>query len=257
MKAMDTTMPHSRPARTLGRSGLKFWARAAALFAVAPLAACSSGGVDRITTASIQNQDMRARHPIELANTRATLDVIPRLRRGALDDHSQAQIRQFAREYAQSGSGDIALALPQGGPGAAQARAAAPAIRQALAAGGARGYVLVSSYPIADPTVAAPVRLSYAAIVARTRTRCGQWPGDLASGSSTETWENQPYWNFGCASQQMIAAQTADPRDLLEPSAVSPPDSQMRARGIAAVRQGKDPGTSWQVQNSNIGGVGN
>jgi hypothetical protein len=31
----------------------------------------------------------------------------------------------------------------------------------------------------------------------------------------------------------------------------------MRARGIAAIRQGKDPGTTWQVQNSNIGGVGN
>ena len=89
-------MPHSRPARTPGRSGLKSWARAAALLAAAPLAACSSGGVDRITTASIQSQDVAARHPIELANSRATLDVIPQLRRGALDDRSQAQIRQFA-----------------------------------------------------------------------------------------------------------------------------------------------------------------
>jgi pilus assembly protein CpaD len=257
MKATDTTMPHSRQTRIPGRFGLKRWARAAALLAAAPLSACNSGGVDRITTASIQDQDVRARHPIELANSRATLDVIPQLRGGALDERSRGQISQFARDYGQDGSGDISLAVPRGGPGAAQARAAVPAIRQALVAGGARGYVLVSSYPIADPTVAAPVRLSYAAVVARTRTRCGQWPSDLASGSSTETWDNRPYWNFGCASQQMLAAQIADPRDLLEPSAVAPPDGQMRARAIKSVRQGQDPGTSWTIQNSNIGGVGN
>ena len=80
---------------------------------------------------------------------------------------------------------------------------------------------------------------------------------DLASGSSTDGWENKPYWNFGCANQQMLAAQASDPRDLVSPTAETPPDSQMRARGIQAVRTGKDPGTSWTTQNSNIGGVGN
>jgi pilus assembly protein CpaD len=54
----------------------------------------------------------------------------------------------------------------------------------------------------------------------------------------------------------MIAAQTADPRDLLGPAAMTPPDSQMRSRAISAVRQGKDPGTVWKTQNSNIGAVG-
>jgi pilus assembly protein CpaD len=252
---MDTTMPHSRLIQTQG-VGLKGWLRAAALLAAAPLAACSAGGADRVVTGSIPNQDYRARHPIELASSRATLDVIPEVHAGALDARSRAQIKEFARDYSHSGSGDIALALPQGGPGAAQARAAVPGVRAALAAGGAHGYVTVSSYPIADPSVAAPIRLSYAAIVARTRTRCGQWPDDLASGSSVGGWDNKPYWNFGCASQQMLAAQTADPRDLLGPAAIDPPDSQMRARGIAAIREGKDPGTSWSTQNSNIGGVG-
>ncbi len=136
-------------------------------------------------------------------------------------------------------------------------RAALPGIRRALVDGGARGYIQVSSYPIADPGVAAPVRLSYATLVARTRTRCGQWPNDLASGNSTEGWDNKPYWNFGCASQQMTAAQVADPRDLVAPAATTPPDSWMRGRGIVAIRQGQDPGTSWKTQNSNIGGVGN
>jgi pilus assembly protein CpaD len=117
--------------------------------------------------------------------------------------------------------------------------------------------VLVSSYPIADPRRAAPIRLSYATVEAKTPSRCGQWPNDLASGSSLIGWENRPYWNLGCASQQMLAVQVADPRDFLGPAALSPPDPQMRGRAIDAVRAGKDPGTTWLTQNSNIGGVGN
>jgi hypothetical protein len=31
----------------------------------------------------------------------------------------------------------------------------------------------------------------------------------------------------------------------------------MRARGIIAIRDGKDPGTAWATQNSNIGRLGN
>ena len=231
---MDITMPHLRLIKTSDLAGLKRWARAAALLAAVPLAACSSGGADRIVATSIQNQDHRARHPIELANSRATLDVIPQVHGGALDARSRDQIRQFASEFARTGSGEIALVLPQGGPGAAEARASVPGVRAALAAGGARGFVALSSYPISDPSVAAPIRLSYATVVARTRTRCGQWPNDLASGSSLETWENKPYWNFGCASQQMIAAQTADPRDLLGRPGFDPTrldDARARHRG--------------------------
>ncbi|MCW2272501.1 pilus assembly protein CpaD [Rhodoblastus acidophilus] len=250
-------MPHLRLIKTSEHASLKRLARAAALLVAVPLAACSSGGADRIVATSIPSEDFHARHPIELASSRATLDVIPYVHAGALDARSKSQIKQFASEYAKTGSGEIGLAVPQSGPGAAEARAAVPAVRAALAAGGARSYVAISSYPIADPSVAAPIRLSYATVIARTRTRCGQWPNDLASGSSTEGWENKPYWNLGCANQQMIAAQTADPRDLLSPTATTPPDPQIVSRGIVAVRQGKDPSTAWQVQNTNIGGVGN
>jgi type IV pilus biogenesis protein CpaD/CtpE len=55
----------------------------------------------------------------------------------------------------------------------------------------------------------------------------------------------------------MLAVQTADPRDLLGPAADTPADSHMRGRAIDAVRAGKDPGTAWAVQNTNIGGLGN
>ena len=55
----------------------------------------------------------------------------------------------------------------------------------------------------------------------------------------------------------MVAAQVADPRDLVGPAAETPPDSKMLGRAIDAVRQGKDPGTTWTTQNTNISGSGN
>ncbi|WP_374547199.1 CpaD family pilus assembly protein [Rhodoblastus sp.] len=249
-------MSHFRPLRTRIRRPLAEKLRLAALLGLAaPLAACS--GVDRVVTGSTGPNDYRTRHPIELKQGRADLEVLPEVRNGELDTRTRAQVKQFAQDYRGNGSGEIGIALPQGGRSGGEARSALPGIRRALAAGGAHGYVSVSYYPVANPTLAAPVRLSYSTIVAQTPTRCGQWPNDLASGSSTIGWKNEEYWNFGCASQQMMATQVADPRDLAGPAAVSPPDSHIVGRAIDAVRQGKDPGTAWATQNSSISTVGN
>ncbi|WP_298427778.1 CpaD family pilus assembly protein [Rhodoblastus sp.] len=248
-------MSHFKPFRTGARHQAARRLRLATLLSLAaPLAACS--GVDRVVTSSIGQEDYRVRHPIELTQGKANLEVMPEVRAGELDSRTQAQVKEFAEEYHRHGSGEISITLPEGGRSAAEARAALPGLRRALAAGGAHGYVHVSHYPVANPVLASPVRLSYSAIVAEVPTRCGQWPNDLASGSSTVGWNNSEYWNYGCATQQMMAAQVADPRDLVGPAADTPPDPQMRGRAIKDVREGKDPGTSWKTQNTNLSGIG-
>ena len=73
-------------------------------------------------------------------------------------------------------------------------------------------------------------------IRAKVAHRCGDWPSDLASGSSTRGWENEPYWNFGCSQQSMLAAQVDDPRDLAAPRGEQPTDTQFRTRAITNVR---------------------
>ena len=56
----------------------------------------------------------------------------------------------------------------------------------------------------------------------------------------------------------MLAAQVADPRDLMGPAAETPPDVHMRGRAIDAVRQGKDPGTDLDDHRTAISAaVGN
>jgi pilus assembly protein CpaD len=129
-------------------------------------------------------------------------------------------------------------------------------IRRTLASTGLRGYIGVGVYPAADPMRASPVRLIFQGLKAVVRTPCGQWPTDLASGGSIEGWKNQAYPNFGCATQSVLAAQVADPRDLVQTRAIDPPDVAMRMRAIENVREGQDPGTSWKIQNTPIGQVG-
>jgi len=56
------------------------------------------------------------------------------------------------------------------------------------------------------------VRLTFTSIKARVASECGVWPTDVGSG-----FRNENYENFGCASQQNLAAIIADPNDLISP----------------------------------------
>lgn len=224
-----------------------------ALAAFVPL--CGCGTTDRIVPASVTPTDYHARHPIVIAEAKTSLDVFPSLGQHGLDAHTAKQIFAFAEQYRDTGQGPVLVLLPRGGRNGGYERLTGP-IRHYLTAGGARNGVEFASYRVGDPTLASPIRLSFVGVKARVADQCGQWPSDLGSGSSIDGWENKSYWNFGCATQQMIAAQTSDPRDLVAPRGEEPADTVMRSRDIDTIRKGTDPATSWQVKNSSIGQVG-
>ena len=190
------------------------------------------------------DQDYRVRHPIELQEGRANLEVLPgsarRRARRADTGAGQAVRPGISRPRLRRNRHSAASKRPQRAPRrarrcracAARSPPAAPRLCQRHVLSGRRSRA----------RGAGPAFLFHDR--GQTPSRCGQWPNDLASGSSLNGWENKEYWNFGCASQQMVAAQVADPRDLMGPAAETPPDSQIVGRAIDAVRQGKDPGTS-------------
>ena len=218
-----------------------------------PLAGC--GTTDRIVKTSVPIDDYRARHPIVIAEDRTSIDVFPSIAEGKLDGHTAKQIFAFAQQYRELGRGPILVLMPNG-HGSSDGAAVAAGIRRVLMAGGARSGIQMSSYPVADDRFGSPVRVSYVGLKAKVADQCGQWPSDLGSGGSVEGWENKPYWNFGCSTQSMIAAQTSDPRDLVSPRGEEPADTLIRSRAIDSVRKGADPNTTWAVKNSNIGSVG-
>lgn len=219
----------------------------------ASLAGCATP--DRLATATAYPEDFRARYPIVLTESPTALDIFPSAR--GLDKSNVQRIRSFAADYLVNGQGPIVIQMPNnGGGGYSIGRSAVDQIRQQLHASGVKGYVQVGTYLPNDPMQASPIRLSYVGLNARTARPCGEWPRDLASGSSMEGWENKAYWNFGCATQSNFAKQVADPRDLAAPRGETPGDVSMRTRAIGRVRMGDDPSVKWQVRNSSIGSAG-
>jgi pilus assembly protein CpaD len=208
-------------------------------------------GVQYASDNPVTAVDYHERHPIVLGKRPTTLDVFPV--GGRLDEMSRDKIKAFAARYRQFGQGEVTILTPAGDPSAA---GVAPEIRRELYADGLRGYVAVGSYPVEDHALASPVRLVFVGLKAEVADRCGQWPTDLASGSSIEGWKNTSYPNFGCATQSALANQIDDPRDLVQSRASAPPDEAMRLRAIQAVRKGGDPGTNWQTSITPIGSVG-
>ncbi|WP_158810688.1 CpaD family pilus assembly protein [Beijerinckia sp. L45] len=248
----DQTSPFQSPKPMRRRaSGV-----AKAVFGVlmlAPLAGC--GTSDRMKMSAIANDDYRLRHPIVLAKESVSIDIFPSLAAGGLDRHSAKQVASFAEEYRQGGRGPILVLVPRG-PGQGESRGMVAGIRRAFESGGVRAAIDVTTYPIGNQNLSSPVRLSFAGLKAKVGDQCGQWPSDLASGSTIDEWQNRPYYNFGCSTQSMIAAQTADPRDLVGPRGEDASDTLIQSRAIENVRKGIDPSTTWTVHNTSIGTVG-
>ncbi|WP_166443640.1 CpaD family pilus assembly protein [Rhabdaerophilum calidifontis] len=228
---------------TAPRATVRGLVRVAGLAGLAlALAGCSSL---RPTQKAFAPDEYHLRHPIRIADAPRHLDVFAT---GAvLDRRQRRDIAEFAAEYRARGRGPMLAALPSGGAGARLL----PAIRAALREGGA-GALHVTGYP-ADPRLgAAPVRLSFMTLQAQVASECGLWPADLAGTEEAESWHNRPYHNLGCAYQSMIAAQVADPLDLVRPRAESPIDPLKRTKDIEALRKDQDPSTNWRRDDVKI-----
>jgi len=168
-------------------------------------------------------------------------------------------VRAFAAEYRRNGQGAILAQVPAGTRNEIGAHATLARIRAELAASGVPdGYVAVSAYPVTDPLIASPVRLSFARLAAKVTSPCGIWPHDLGVSDPREGIRNDTYWNFGCAMQSNVASQVADPVDLVRGRTEGRPDTIRRTKVIEAVREGKDPSTQYRQEGTKINqAVGN
>ena len=212
------------------------------IFACGLASACAGPGEG---DGMLANADYTARHPIELREDATKLDI---LATHGLDARARAQVAEFAAAYQRTGTGPIVVLLPAGTPRDKDYRRQFDDIRRVLVQSGLRGSIKLGAYPVTDPRLAAPVQLSFTGLKARVPGPCGQWPEDLASGSSPGGMSNAQYHNFGCAYQSMIAAQAADPRDLAGKRASAPGDADLAARPVANLRRGVDPATNWQAR---------
>jgi pilus assembly protein CpaD len=195
--------------------------------------------------------DVRERHPIVLRDSVKSLDVFTS--RGGLDLRQSGDVSAFASEFKSYGRGAMVVEVPSGAGRDMAAREGMDSVRRSLSQSGVSANALrIGTYRADDPTMAAPIRLSFARLQAEVPHECGQWPFDLGISQWRQGLDNRSHWNFGCAYQSNLAAQIADPADLVRGRPEGRIDTVKRMNSIEKIRQGKDPSTEYRQDATKI-----
>ena len=192
------------------------------------LAGCANR--DSIQVGSIPD-DYRTNHPIVVGERERTIDL-PVAASAHKVSREQAQVLAgFMDDYDTKSGAAVRVLVPYGSANAAAASAVAAQMVDVIGRQGVPlSRILVNSYDAGAPDVSAPIRVAYSAVTASVG-KCGRWPKDIA-----ETSDNRHYANFGCAYQNNLAAQVANPYDLLGPRKMTEIDPENRASAIDAYK---------------------
>jgi pilus assembly protein CpaD len=194
--------------------------------------------------------DYRQRHPITISEADHTLPIFVGTSRGELNATQRAEVAQFASAWRREATGGIAIEIPAGASNERAAADSVHAIRSILAAGSVPpNSIVVRRYPAPGPNIA-PIRVSYPRIAAQVGP-CGLWPEDIGPSFNRDHFENQPPWNFGCATQRNLAAMVDDPTDLVQPRVgESPPYTMRRTTVMEKYRAGYPTATQYPTTDS-------
>lgn len=207
-----------------GRFRLPVGRLALAACGAALLAGCAQR--DHVVVGSIPD-DYRTNHPIVISEREKVLDVpvatsALRMTRGQRD-----LVAGFLSGYDRETGAPMRILVPANSVNAASAFVVAGEIEDLARKEGVHGgNILVQSYQVTAPEAAAPIRVTYYALAASTN-QCGRWPEDLMKNADNKHWAN-----FGCSYQNNLAAQVANPSDLLGPRRATSIDPENRADAI-------------------------
>ncbi len=201
---------------------LKDILRIASVAAVLLAGSCAAPMNDGTTFSN----DPAVNHPIAVEPHFTALKVNFSAADAGLLPNDAARFEAFVADYVSRGSGSISISAPQGTDSAEVIRYFGTRLFEM---GVPRSRILVGTHDGTDPRV----EIGFIAYAASTKA-CGDWSKNLG-----ETAANAPSPNFGCAVQANVAAQIADPRDLVEMRASDPADASRRAVVIGNYEQGK------------------
>jgi len=151
-------------------------------------------------------------------------------------------LAEFHSRWTLAEGGMITVAAPTGTQGAGAYRVSADA-RAFLVSQGARPeQVRLIGYDAAGAPNA-PIVIDFQRYVA-VSPRCGEWTSVVRTGS------NQSLSNFGCAVSANMAAQVANPGDLLGARPMDPADTGRRTIVLGKYRNGEVTSTAKDEQAS-------
>jgi len=185
--------------------------------------------------------DYRLLHPISLTEKDRSLLVFIGVNRGSLTPAQRAQVLGFAQNWKDEATGGVVIDLPAGTTNERSSAAASREIASILAATGVPPQsMVVRSYRVTPQTLA-PVRITYPRIAAQAGP-CGAWPENIGPSFNRDYFENQPMWNFGCATQHDLAEMIDNPADLVQPRAETPSYTMRRTTVLEKYRLGTPTG---------------
>ena len=237
---MTSSKEHHR-----GRGGLTVLMAASALAAVTALAGCNS--TTATSDVDLTPYDYRLRHPILISDEPEVFKIPVGMKGPALSPEIETALFDYVTDYQANGTGGITIQPPTGSANEMAAAETGRAVHYALVnAGVARSRITVAPYFAGDYGKPAPLQISFLKVKATTPT-CGIWPEtDPATGNNP-----QPH-NFGCASQQNLAAMVANPADLIRPRELAPANGARRAKVITDYSQGADTQSDVELLDSDI-----
>jgi pilus assembly protein CpaD len=195
--------------------------RVAMLSAVLLAGSCSND-------AGFSSPDGSENHPIVVEPSSNSIKLPFSAPQAGLMPEDSARFEAFVDAYERGGNGAISISAPSG----PDSSAAISYFGERLAADGVpRSRILVGTHDAVNGDT--QVELDFIGYVAHTDA-CGDWSQNLA-----ETSANYTSPNFGCSVQQNIAAQVADPRDLIEPQAMGLANANRRDDVLSKYEKGK------------------
>ncbi|MCV0394739.1 MAG: CpaD family pilus assembly lipoprotein [Rhizobiaceae bacterium] len=215
-------MNEVRLSRTLRSAGI-------ALFAALLATGCAKR--DSIIVGSVPD-DYRTNHPITISEQEEAIDIPVAASSHRLSANQKAALDGFFANYDVQAGAPISILVPSGGANELAASEVARDMARHLSQGGIPGHRITTyAYSTGSSTASAPIRVTYTALRAQAGP-CGRWNADLLNNA-----ENKHYTNFGCASQNNLAAQIANPADLLGPRKPSPIDAENRGVAISDYKE--------------------
>jgi pilus assembly protein CpaD len=198
--------------------------RGMCLASVLMAGSCASHAPD----ATHMAEDGAFNHPITVEPSYRSIKLYYSPADSGIQPNDQARFAGFIADYEAHGNGSIAVTAPSGMNSQAMIGFFAQRINDL---GVSKDHILVATHDSPDGDMR--VEINYVSYEAHT-DKCGDWSQDLDYTSNNDTPRN-----FGCSVQQNIAAQVADPRDLIQPRDMDASNSARRSTVINNYEQGK------------------
>lgn len=238
---METTKYHCDLGRPFGLRSRRFLTRSSVIAGVIlAVAACSP-----IKNGPKQAISVEQAHPIKVDSEVVSLMVSLETNPGKLSPETRAEVRNFLASYKSRGHGAFSVTKPGTDEQRNQASRVARAINKVADDLGVSDAATVEAFytPSAGQSNA-PIILSYMRYVA-TASACGDWSDDAATSYSNERMPN-----FGCATQNNLAAMLIEPRDLIVPRTLDPADVNRRKAVLDDYRTGLSTASERTEQES-------